>query len=52
MSDEPTYTIVRFRFQGDNETIATGLTLKEAQEHCKRDDSQGPGWFDGYREEA
>ena len=45
------YKIVRFRFQGDNEDIKHGLTLEEAQEHCRRDDTHGDGWFDGYAEE-
>jgi hypothetical protein len=46
-----TYTITRFRFKGENETIATGLTLEEAQAHCQRKDTHGDGWFDGYGEE-
>jgi len=46
-----TYEIVRFRFQGENEVIATGKTLEEVQEHCQRSDTRGDGWFDGYREE-
>ena len=46
-----TYKIVRFRFKGGNEVIATGLTLEEAQEHCSREDTHGDGWFDGYDEE-
>ena len=45
------YKIVRFRFEGDSEVIKIGLTLKEAQEHCQRDDTQGEGWFDGYTKE-
>jgi hypothetical protein len=49
--DSATYEIVRFRQDGDNEVIETGLTLAEAQEHCKRPDTHGDGWFDGYREE-
>lgn len=49
--DDMTYKIVRFKFQGDNETIATGLTLDEAQAHCQREDTHGDGWFDGYNEE-
>ena len=46
-----TYKIVRFKFEGDNETIKEGLTLEEAQEWCQRDDTHGDGWFDGYNEE-
>lgn len=46
-----TYSIVRFRFEGDNEVIETGLTLEEAQAHCRREDTHGDGWFDGYRED-
>lgn len=46
------YKIIRF-FKDDrpSETIDTGLTLKEAQAHCRRDDTRGDGWFDGYDEE-
>lgn len=43
-----TYKIVRFHKDGENEVIATGLTLEEAQEHCRRDDTRGDDWFDGY----
>ena len=49
---EPTYKIVRFNFQGENEVIVRGLTLDQAQAHCKRDDTHGDGWFDGYEEES
>lgn len=49
---EPTYKIVRFNFQGENEVIVRGLTLAQAQAHCKRDDTHGDGWFDGYEEES
>jgi hypothetical protein len=40
--------IIRFRFEGDNEVMARGLTLEEAQEHCNREDTSGDGWFDGF----
>lgn len=46
-----TYMIIRFRFDKDSEVIATGLTLEEAQAHCRREDTHGEGWFDGYEEE-
>lgn len=49
---ERMYKIVRFRQDGDSEVIMTGLTLEEAQEHCRRDDTRGPGWFDGYHSEG
>lgn len=50
------YKILRFRFDKPTETIATGLTKKEAQEHCQREDTRGidkdgTKWFDGYTEE-
>lgn len=48
---QKTYRIVRFRFKGQREIIKTGLSLEEAQAHCSREDTHGPGWFDGYEEE-
>ena len=47
-----TYSIVRFH-QNDvpGETIMTGLTLEEAQAHCRRPDTKGNDWFDGYEKE-
>lgn len=58
-----TYKIVRMFLNGDSETIATGLTSWEAQEHCRDKETssrtatsaealiltqqRGP-WFDGY----
>jgi len=47
----PTYSIIRFRINRDNEVIKTGLTLDEAQEHCNDESTHGDGWFDGYTEE-
>ena len=63
-----TYKIVRFYFNGSKRTtVATGLTLEQAQEHCKDPESswktctkaagkrrtkqRGP-WFDGYYKES
>lgn len=60
------YKIVRSYFRGGRRTVATGLTLDEAQAHCrnpetssrtatgyaarKRTRDRGP-WFDGYEHE-
>ena len=48
-----TYKIIRFYQNSDipQEIIKTGLTLHQAQEYCKREDTHGDGWFDGYAEE-
>ena len=47
-SNAPIYRIIRFTFNGPSETMETGLTLDEAQAHCRRDDTRGKLWFDGY----
>ncbi len=44
----PVYRIIRFRRNGKPRTIKSGVTLTEAQEHCRRENTHGPGWFDGY----
>ncbi len=51
-----TYKIVRFYADDghpDNrKVIERGLSLEEAQAHCKRKDTSEAGvWFDGYEEE-
>lgn len=46
-----TYRIVRFQKDGEREIIGRGFTLEDAKEHCNRDDTQGPGWFDGFERE-
>jgi len=47
------FKIIRFRkdkegYPARNQTIKRGLTEKEAQEHCQREDTHGKDWFDGY----
>ena len=60
-----TYNIVRFYYKGGQRVIERGLTLEEAQAHCKDPETSsttcttsrakaitrrnGP-WFDGYTE--
>ena len=46
-----TYKIIRMRFKGSPRTIKTGLTLEQAQAHCRDPKTHGEGWFDGYTEE-
>jgi len=66
IADTNRYKIVRMYFKGGRRTIATGLTLEEAQRHCQdpetssrtatssaaraRTRRMGP-WFDGYEKE-
>jgi hypothetical protein len=47
-----TYKIIRFYFNDAPCIIKRGLTLDEAQAHCRRDDTHGEGWFDGYDEDS
>lgn len=46
-----TYKIVRFFRDEGPEDRQRGLSLDEAQAHCRRDDTHGDGWFDGYTED-
>ena len=49
-----TYRVVRFyrdSFLTPREYVSSGLSLEEAQAHCRREDTHGDGWFDGYEEE-
>jgi len=54
------YKIIRMHFNENtrNRTIKKGLTLDEAQAHCRRDDTHetieqvgDAAWFDGYEKE-
>lgn len=51
-AEAPTYKIIRFH-QDDrpSEVITRGLTLAQAQAHCRRPDTRGADWFDGYESE-
>ncbi len=42
------YRIVRFRQNGTRRTIRSNVNIYDAQAHCKRPDTRGEGWFDGY----
>tara|TARA_Y100000289_G_C3837293_1_gene106685 strand:+ start:101 stop:256 length:156 start_codon:yes stop_codon:yes gene_type:complete len=50
-----TYKIVRFyapHLNKSNRVIQRGLTLEQAQEHCKNPSTRKAGeWFDGYDQE-
>ena len=46
-----TYKIIKFCKNGDNEIVDTGLSLAEAQEYCRRDDTAGDDYFCGYTKE-
>lgn len=44
----PKYHIVRFYMNGNSEYIKTFSNLFDAQEYCRREDTKGEDWFDGY----
>jgi hypothetical protein len=48
-----TYQIIRFYQDSkiQKKVVKTGLTLAEAQAHCKDEATHGEDWFDGYEEE-
>ena len=49
--------ILRYTWQAETKVVERGLTLKQAQAHCNREDTQEKNsngevvWFDGYTEE-
>jgi hypothetical protein len=51
------YKIVRFKFHGKSKVILRGLSLEDAQAHCrmesthKKDSNGNVLWFDGYTKE-
>lgn len=45
------YKIIKFKFNGKNRVIKTGLSLEEAKEYCNREDTRGEEFFCGYEEE-
>ena len=52
MPEKSIYRIIRFHATRPSRTIRQGLTISEAQAHCKREDTHGTDkrgrWFDGY----
>lgn len=54
----PLYEVVRFYADDrSSEVVKKGLTLEEAQTHCRCEDTHGVDadgvrWFDGYEQEA
>ena len=48
-----TYRIVRmYRDKpASRRNLPKHLSLEEAREHCRREDTHGDGWFDGYEVE-
>ena len=48
-ANERVYKIVRFYFKKPSRTIRSGVTLREAQQHCENPRTKRDGqWFDGY----
>lgn len=44
------YNIIRFYADGrPSKLIKEGVSISEAQAHCRRADTSGEGWFDGYQ---
>jgi hypothetical protein len=46
------YKVVRFyQNSGRQRVMRRNLSLAEAQAWCSREDTRGPGWFDGFTEQ-
>ena len=45
------YKIIRFYKDKGAEVLKTGLSLKEAKEHCNNAETSGENFFDGFSEE-
>jgi len=46
-----TYKVLRYNRESETETIAEGLSLAEAKEYCRGEESHGEGWFYGFTAE-
>jgi hypothetical protein len=45
------YKVIRFTFDRADVVVKCGMTLEEAQKHCRGEDTHGDGWFDGYEKD-
>lgn len=56
MDEDTTYSVVEYRecfnHPRHQKVIHEGLSLEDAQAHCRRPDTSGDGWFHGYRSEG
>ena len=51
--DNYSYKIVKFYRDPSKKArvVKTGLSLEEAQTHCKKESTHGVDWYDGYTRE-
>lgn len=49
--DEPTHTLVLFRFKQENIRVLEGLSHAAVVEFCSQPAASGEGWFFGWRAE-
>jgi hypothetical protein len=52
MSDNYHYKIMLFRRNEKPRVVRRGLSLEEAQLHCRKSSTHGDGWFHGYTRDA